>query len=138
MVWAQLFPLKSQNFMLPSFPQLIITSLLSCMSLVICEECSVGRFLIKFPVLISHIFIVLSNPPLKSVTSSCRSTIDQMKSVCPVKVFKHAELYFLVKLQTFIVRSALPEMSVCPLLVHYILKISLIWPEKFLIFSPFS
>lgn len=49
-----------------------------------------------------------------------------MKSKCPVKVFKQAELYFFVKLQTLIVRSELPEMRVLPVDVHYKHKTSLI------------
>lgn len=61
-----------------------------------------------------------------------------MKSVCPVRVLRHAELYFLVKLQTLMVRSELPDIKVWPLLVHYMHRISLMWPEKFLVFYPFS
>jgi hypothetical protein len=61
-----------------------------------------------------------------------------MKSVCPVKVLRQAELYFFVKLHTLIVRSELPEINVFPLLVHYKHRISLMCPEKFFMFSPFS
>ena len=43
----------------------------------------------------------------------------QMKSKCPVNVFKHAELYFLVNDQTFMVLSELPEIRVWPVDVHY-------------------
>lgn len=35
-----------------------------------------------------------------------------MKSKCPVKVFKQAELYFLVSDHTFIVLSELPDIKV--------------------------
>ena len=137
-VCAHTFPLKSQNFILPSFAQLTINSRLSCISFVIWEVCSVGKFRIKFPVFMSHIFIVLSIPPLNKVESSWRSTIDQIKSKWPVSVFRHAELYFFVKLHTLMVLSALPEMRVCPLVVHYRQRISLMCPEKFFTFSPFS
>lgn len=61
-----------------------------------------------------------------------------MKSVCPVNVFKQAELYFFVKLHTFIVLSELPDISVWPLLVQSIQSMSLICPEKFFIFYPLS
>lgn len=60
----------------------------------------------------SHIFIILSNPPENKVVLSFSRQIVQMKSKWPVKVFRHAELYFLVRLQTFIVRSELPEIKV--------------------------
>ncbi len=100
--------------------------------------CSVGKFLIKLPVVMSHIFIDLSNPADRRVMLSCNKTIVQMKSKWPVIVFRHAELYFFVRLQTFIVRSALPEISVLPVLVQSKQRISLICPVKFLIFSPFS
>lgn len=137
-VWAHVLLRKSQNFMLPSFAQLIMISLESCKILVMWEECSVGRFRIKLPVLMSHIFIILSSPPLNTVQSSWSNKIVQMKSVWPVNVLRQAELYFLVKLQTLMVRSELPEIRVLPLLVHSIHNISLMCPEKFLTFSPFS
>lgn len=137
-VCAQELLLKSQNFMFPSLAQLIIISLDNWSSFVMWEVCSTGRFLIKLPVLMSHILICLSSPPLKMVQSSWSSRIVQMKSVWPVRVFRQAELYFLVKLQTLIVLSELPDIKVCPLLVHYMHKMSLMCPEKFFMFSPFS
>lgn len=92
----------------------------------------------RLPVVMSHIFIDLSRPADKRVMLSCSKTIVQMKSRWPVIVLRQAELYFFVRLQTFIVRSALPEIRVFPVLVQSIQRISLICPVKFLIFSPFS
>ena len=88
--------------------------------------------------MMSHIFIVLSRPALSRVELSCNSKIVQMKSRCPVIVFRQAELYFLVRLHTFMVLSALPEISVFPVVVQSRHKMSLICPVKFLMFSPFS
>ena len=92
----------------------------------------------RLPLVMSHIFIDLSSPALRRVTLSCSSTIVQMKSRCPVIVLRQAELYFLVKLHTLIVLSALPEIRVFPVVVHYRQRMSLMWPVKFLVFSPFS
>lgn len=92
----------------------------------------------RLPVVMSHTLMLLSRPALSSVTLSCSSTMVQMKSRWPVIVFRHAELYFLVRLHTFIVRSALPEISVLPVDVQSRQRISLMWPVKFLIFYPFS
>ena len=58
----------------------------------------------------------------------------QMKSKCPVNVFKHAELYFLVNDQTFMVLSELPDIRVWPVDVHYRHNTSLMWPLKFFMF----
>lgn len=137
-LWMLQFPFQSQNFIVPSFAQLTITYFVYCMILVMWEICSLGKFLIKFPVVMSHIFIILSRPPLNNVVLSWSKHIVQIKSVWPVNVFKQAELYFLVKLQTLIVRSELPEIKVFPVDVHYKHNTSLIWPLKFLIFYPLS
>jgi len=66
----------------------------------------------------SHIFINLSKPALNKVVLSCNKQIVHIKSVCPVNVLRHAELYFFVNDHTFIVRSELPEINVCPVEVH--------------------
>lgn len=137
-VCAQAFALKSQNLMVPSLEQLTTTYFAYWMSLVICDVCSVGKFLMRLPTVISHIFIVLSRPALRRVILSWSSTMVQMKSRWPVIVFRQAELYFLVRLQTFIVLSALPETSVFPVLVQSRHNISLICPVKFFVFYPFS
>ena len=102
------------------------------------EECSVGRFLIRFPLVMSHIFMDLSKPALRRVMLSLRRRMVQMKSRWPVIVLRQAELYFLVSDHNLMVRSALPEISVFPEVVQSRQRISLIWPVKFLIFSPFS
>ena len=90
------------------------------------EECSVGRLRIRLPLVMSHIFMVLSRPALKRVTLSWRSKIVQMKSKWPVIVFRQAEEYFLVRLHTFMVLSALPETKVLPVLVQSRQRMSLI------------
>ena len=92
----------------------------------------------RLPLVMSHIFIDLSSPELRRVTLSCSRTIVQMKSRCPVIVLRQAELYFFVKLHTLIVLSALPEIRVLPVVVHYRQRMSLMCPVKFLVFSPFS
>lgn len=79
-VWAQALPLKSQNFIVPSFEQLITTSLAYWMSLVMWEVCYVGRFLMRLPLVMSHILMVLSRPALRRVMLSLRRTMVQMKS----------------------------------------------------------
>ncbi len=137
-LWIELFPFQSQNFIVPSFAQLTITSFVYWIIFVMCEICSFGRFRIKFPVVMSHILIILSKPPLNNVVLSCSKQIVQMKSKCPVNVFKQAELYFFVKLHTFIVLSELPDIKVCPVDVHSRQSTSLMCPLKFLIFSPLS
>ena len=90
------------------------------------EECYVGRLRIRLPLVMSHIFMVLSRPALKRVTLSWRSKIVQMKSKWPVIVFRQAEEYFLVRLHTFMVLSALPETKVLPVLVQSRQRMSLI------------
>jgi hypothetical protein len=91
----------------------------------------------RLPFVISHIFILLSRPALSSVTLSFRRRMVQIKSRWPVIVLRQAELYFLVRLHTLIVLSALPEIKVCPVEVQSKHNISLICPVKFLMFSPF-
>jgi hypothetical protein len=132
--WTLLLAFQSQNFIVPSFAHDTMIYFVYCKIFVIWEICSFGKLRIKLPVVISHIFIVLSSPPLNKVVLSCRRQIVQMKSKWPVNVFKHAELYFLVKLHTLIVLSELPEISVFPVDVHYKHKTSLMCPLKFLTF----
>lgn len=133
-LWILQLPFQSQNFIVPSLAQLTITSFVYWMILVMCEMCSFGRFLIRLPVVISHIFIILSSPALNKVVLSWSKHMVQMKSKCPVNVFKHAELYFLVNDQTFMVLSELPEIRVWPVDVHYRHNTSLMWPLKFFMF----
>lgn len=128
------FPFQSQNLTVPSFAQLTITYLVYWRIRVIWDVCSLGKLRIKFPVVISQIFIVLSKPPLKRVVLSCNRHIVQMKSKCPVIVLRHADEYFFVKDHTLTVLSELPDISVFPVDVHYIHKTSLICPLKFLMF----
>lgn len=137
-LWMLQFPFQSQNLIVPSLAQLTITYFVYCIILVMWEICSLGKFLMRFPLVMSHILIILSRPPLNKVVLSCNRHIVQIKSKWPVKVFKQAELYFFVRLQTLIVRSELPEIRVLPVDVHYKHKTSLIWPLKFLIFYPLS
>ena len=132
--WTLLLPFQSQNLIVPSFAHDTITYFVYCNIFVIWEMCSFGKLRIRLPVVMSHIFIVLSSPPLNNVVLSWRRQIVQIKSKCPVNVLRHAELYFLVKLQTFIVLSELPDMRVLPVDVHYKHKTSLICPLKFFIF----
>ena len=112
------FPFQSQNFIVPSFAQLTITSFVYWIIFVMCEMCSFGKLRIKFPLVMSHIFIVLSSPALNKVVLSCSKQIVQIKSKWPVNVLRHAELYFFVSDHTFIVRSELPEINVWPVDVH--------------------
>lgn len=137
-LWMLQFPFQSQNFIVPSFAQLTMTYFVCWMILVMWEICSFGKFRIRFPVVMSHIFIILSKPPLNNVVLSWSKHIVQIKSKWPVKVFRHAELYFFVRLHTFMVRSELPDIKVLPVDVHYKHKTSLIWPLKFLMFYPLS
>lgn len=78
----------------------------------------------------------LSSPPLNRVISSDNKAIVQTKSVCPVNVLRQAELYFFSKLQTLIVRSALPEINVVPAVVEARHNTSFMWPEKLLVLIP--
>ena len=137
-LWILQLPFQSQNLIVPSLAQLTITSFVYWMILVMCEMCSFGRFLIRLPVVMSHIFIILSRPALNKVVLSCSKHMVHMKSKCPVRVFKHAELYFLVNDQTLMVLSELPEIRVWPVDVDYRHNTSLIWPLKFFMFYPFS
>ena len=117
-LWILQLPFQSQNLIVPSLAQLTITSFVYWKILVMWEMCSLGRFRIKLPVVMSHIFIILSRPALNSVVLSCKRHMVQIKSKCPVRVFKQAELYFLVNDQTFMVLSELPEIRVWPVDVH--------------------
>lgn len=98
------------------------------------EMCSLGRLRIKLPLVMSHIFMVLSRPALKRVVLSWSRQIVQMKSRWPVRVLRQAELYFFVRDQTLMVRSELPEIRVWPVDVHSRHRTSLMWPLKFLMF----
>ena len=117
-LWMLQLPFQSQNFIVPSLAQLTITSFVYWMIFVICEMCSFGKFRIRLPVVMSHIFIILSRPALNNVVLSCKRQIVQMKSKWPVRVFRQAELYFFVNDHTLIVRSELPEIKVWPVDVH--------------------
>ena len=56
--------------------------------------------------------------------------------MCPERVFRHAELYFFSRFHTFIVLSALPDMSVVAFFVEDRQRTSFMCPDRLLVLVP--